>query len=244
MATLRSTGNKPGVRELSVGGDSCANLAEATSVALAVLLDLVREPPRPPDPAPTPAPAPPPAPLPASPAPKPTPRRSVVLAAGITSGVGYGLLGDAASAALGGRLIVAAPQLELLLGGAWLPSRDIDHAPGSVEVGLSLLRADGCLSWEPRTESGPGVCLGLGLGRLSGEGSGFDEDYSVARPWIAAAAGFFYRLHLTERAALRFGFSALIPLKTEAFSVVGGGQAFETPPVAALFELGPDVTIW
>ena len=62
--------------------------------------------------------------------------------------------------------------------------------------------------------------------------------------WFAAAGGFFYRVHLTERAALRIGFSALIPLHTEVFSVAGAGEAFETPPVAALFELGPELTIW
>jgi hypothetical protein len=237
VATIQSTGRKTGVREIKLRTESCGNLAEATSVALAVLLDLVAES--------KDAPAAPPesAALDAPPAPRPKTER-LALGVGIQSGAGYGLLGEAVSPLLGGRIGLGARRVELVLAGVWIAPRDIDHAPGSVEVGLAALRLDGCWWSTPRENSGVGMCLGLSGGRVWGEGAGFDANYAVVRPWLAAAFGASLRARLTVRVALRFALSALVPLHAETFSVTGSGPAYETLPLAAVLETGPELSIW
>lgn len=257
QAVILSSGRKQGRRQLSMPGPSCVELAEATSVALAVLLDLIAEPeasetPAPAQPEPEPRFEPKPQ---AEPEPQPVvsaPRasrqpesgtREATFAVGVGGGASYGLAGPKPWPLLSARLVLSSAPFEIATGAFWSPSRHIPVDPGTVEVMLAGLRLDGC--WSPEAEpAGPGLCGGLVGGWLRGEGSGFDDDRAVTRPYLAASASASWRFALSRRGALRVALSAVVPWHEESFTVAPSATAYTTEPVAAMLEIGPELRIW
>jgi hypothetical protein len=83
------------------------------------------------------------------------------------------------------------------------------------------------------------------LGLVRGLGEGFDEPLPAANElWIAGEAGAASRWPLVSNLALRFGISAVIPSRTQRFTVIRGGTAFKSSPAAVLLELGPELRFW
>ncbi|HEY3493478.1 MAG TPA: hypothetical protein VGK73_02285 [Polyangiaceae bacterium] len=246
FARVLTSGSSDGVRELRKPGESCAALAEAVSVVLAVVLDLL--PPEPPAPAPPP-PVVPPAAAPEKSAPPAEPPRPASqppefsFTAGVLGGTGYGLLGDA----FVGVLAVAGrprwSRWELALGGLWAPNRTLDYLDASVSVSLWSARAEGC-AWGSRSALRPdvAVCLGFLAGSLSGRGEGYGDDFPASDAWFAFEAGAAGRWPFGSKLALRLGISALIPTRQQAFAIAGAGNAFESSDAALLLELGPELT--
>jgi hypothetical protein len=252
VARIATIGRKTGTREIRAPGETCAELVELTSVALAILFDLL--PPEAPEP-PALVPLPSAPPMPASPRseprePQPTtpeiksnPERRIGSATVYGAGA-YGLLGDVFTGVAGGALhLQVSRTLEVGAGGFWAPGRTISFEPGSVSVSLVAARLElagfasfGSLALGARVE--------LGIGSLQAEGDGFDLDHTPTELWLAAGAGAVTRLELSRLFALRAGISGFIPYRSQTFSVQGAGTAFESSPLAAVVELGPELAFY
>jgi hypothetical protein len=177
-----------GIRELRDGGPSCAGMADALALTLAILVDD-----QPPRPAPQPKrPAkqrpPPETPRPERPAPS--------WAAGVEAGAGVsmGIAGGAWPALTAAAEMRLQPMWSFAAGALWSPVHGIDHGPGEVVVTLVAAMLRACMTWpgfidRPPT---PWLCLMGAAGSLSGEGVGYAENFSESRPWFAggASAGF------------------------------------------------------
>ena len=243
-AEIRSTGRKSGVRVLRDAGETCAPLAEATTVVLAVLLDLLPESAEPPAPAPVAAPSPAAATPAASPGPAPPRRQSVVVTVGVDGGVAVGLLDQVAAGTLGAALRPSYGRWELGVGALWAPTRNFPFASGSVDVMLLSGRIIGCGWLTPSaSRSGLAACAGVLFGVLRGEGHDFDQNRSTTQFWPLAEVGLRGRVVLGEKWGLRFGVSGLVPLRRLTFSVERLAVAYETPSFGALFELGPELRL-
>jgi hypothetical protein len=243
VAQITATGRTEGVREVTKDGDTCAPLAEAVSVVLAVLFDLA---PRVEEPAPARAPVPPPSPpveTPLGPGviDEPRPSRSS-LGAGVEAGAAYGLLGGALVGTLGGAVRPRWGHWELAAGALWAPGRTVDYSPGTVSLSLVAGRAEGC-GWLRDSARRPdlGLCAGFLAGALRGHGRGFREEGSAVDAWLALEAGVAGRWPLSSNFALRLGISLLVPTRKQSFSVKELGSAYESSPVAGVAELGPEL---
>ena len=243
VADIRTSGSAQGVREVAKDGASCAPLAEAVTVVLAVLFDLT---PRetntanPPQPLATAAVAPPP-PLPPLP---PSERRGTHGSIGValSGGGAYGLLGPAFVGTLSGAVRPRLGHFELALGGLWAPNRTVEHAPGRVFMSLAAGRLAGC-AWLQTDVAQPdlGLCVGFLAGALRAEGDGYAENYPPRDAWFALEAGTQGRWPFTRNLAINMGISLLIPTRRQSFTVANAGVAFETSPVAAWLEVGPEL---
>jgi hypothetical protein len=252
-ATIRSSGRKEGVRELARADPSCASLGDATAVVVAVLFDLV-----PPD-APVPATSPPAEPLPevlrpvASEGERPpveVPRNTPPFwtttpfstAFGIYGGVSYGLLGNVVAGSIAAAGRPRWGRFELGVGALFVPEREFAHGVGFVDVMLLTGRLEGCAWLTPLSSSvGAGLCGGLMLGMLRGEGRNFFRDAPASDLWSAADAAGFARFEVYGPWALRLGVRLVVPLRQYTFSTTDTGVAFETAPAAVLAEVGPEV---
>ncbi len=232
-ATVRTSGHGQGTRELAAPGASCEPLATATSVVLAVLLDLL--PPGAPE-----QPTPPPAVTrePSSDAP-PLFRHVGV---GPRFGVQYGLLGPAFGASFGGAVALRLSFVEVEAAGFFLPARSISLPPGIVSAQLTFGSVGACVF--PRSgarsfELGP--CASLMVGRLAGAGDGFYKDHDVAEPWLAGRLGATFVVPLGRHVAVRAGLDLIIPFVQSSFVVDRVGTAYEVSPLAGALSFGPEL---
>jgi hypothetical protein len=235
-ATINSFGSKPGVRRLAMAGKGCEPLAEAVSVTLAVLLDLIPSPEKkqgtsergmPPNEVERTAPP-------------------FVLDASARAGFAYGELGPTISGVFSPALRLSRERFQLLGSAFWNTPINADYRDGFVRVGLWGGGLDACFRLGPsnRTRLGFLPCAGFRLGRLSGKGVQFDENYQAAQTWIAFSLSAAARLALNKKWGFVASLSAIAPVKKHTFSVAGAGAAFESQVVAGLLEIGPEVQIW
>lgn len=256
-ALVTTTGNEGGLREVRKPGPTCAALAEAVSVVLAVVFDLapreegaVPEAPRPAPPVVV-APAAPPrvdTPPPARPRPPSRSARGPELGFGVGAhgAVSYGLLGAAAAGAVSGALRPSLGRWELGVGVLGAPNRAATYIERTVYVSMVAGRLTGC-GWLFPSRSRPdvGLCAGLLLGRLRARGDGFDEDAPpVSNAWLAFEGGAAARFPVTPNFALRLGISLLVPSRRQTFTVTRAGRpeaAFRSTAAAGLLELGPEL---
>jgi hypothetical protein len=227
VAVIEASGSKQGTRNLHHPAPTCRPLADATSVVLAVLSDLI------PPPAPEPEPEP-------APIPRPAPPSPLTASLGLESGLAYGLLGPSltgtAAALLRARYLAA----ELELGGFWgLPHYDA-VGPGVLKTQLFSGSALGCW-WFTRNLGG---CAGSGLGVLHGSGHGFDHDGSASTLWLAGLAGLAGRIDIRSRWSCRFSLSAVVPFSSQAFLVEPLETGFQSAPAAIWLRFGPELRFW
>jgi hypothetical protein len=253
VARIEATGRKSGEREIRSGGDRCDGLADATSVALAILFDLLPEEPpalEPPASFPTREPVPPTA----EPASAhrastfepPRPPRAPLLFLGAQGGLASGLLGHAVTGHVGAALRARVSRgLEISLSAFGTPGRELPHGPGTVSVSLVAGRGEVTVTVADNDQVQLGVRAGISSGAMVGSGAGYDHDYTTTELWVApgiAAAG---RWRLSSRWALALSTTLLAPSRTQTFSVAEvPGTAFEGAPTAVLFELGPELAIF
>jgi hypothetical protein len=228
-------GDGSGTRELSDVGPSCAPLAEALAITLAILLDGRAGTG---SGASSPAPLPAPLPVPALPEPWST--------GGLSAGI-VGSLGLLRAPALG-----ATARLEVALRGPlsfaasilWLPPRSFDAAEGSVSVGGRAGALEGCARFGMRgTMLGGSLCAGPWLRVVSAEGHGFLEDRAAQRVSWAALAGAAIHgplgpLGWQARAAV------FAPVRAETLSVEQVGEVYRTPSVGGFLALELLASIW
>jgi hypothetical protein len=250
-AEVRASGRTEGVREVTKEGATCAPLAEAVSVVLAVLLDLTpREA--------TPAPAPPP---PAPREPTPTPPRAnpsaqpsarektaepgepLGFGVGLQGGAAYRLVGDGLAPTVSALVRSRLDRWELFAGALWAPHGSADYLEHTIEMSLVSAKLGGC-AWlrRSRATADAALCASFLLGNLRAQGKGFPSDVPANDAWFAVGAGLAGRLPLARKLALRLEISAIIPTRGQTYTVAFAEGAFETSPVSGLVELGPELT--
>lgn len=248
--TVRSAGAHAGVRTIEDGGATCASLAEATALAIAVIIDpegvkltdTTPEPPPPPPPEPVPvAPLSPTESKPESPASAPGAQRwSLALAAG-----GGGAAGVVRALAPLIFLAIELRPLESLsfeAGAIFIPTQSLALEPGSIDVWLLAGSLDGCV-WPYARQLRIGACVGARGGAIHGEGRGYPLRSGASRPWLAASAMGAMSGPLVGplRWSLRLG--AVVPAHRESFGVDGAGVAYEAAGVGAIGTFGLSMTI-
>jgi hypothetical protein len=253
VARIRASGRKSGTREIRSDGESCEQLAQATSVALAILFDLLPQGPALPDPPRLSLTAPRPMPKPTSDAahaalgpPARPPEPPAVAWLGAYGGIASGLLGHALTGHVGATLRF--PQgrvVELGFGGFWAPGRELSHVPGSVSVFLLAGKSDLTFAIVQSERVALRAGAGISIGNIVGSGDGYDRDHTAWEFWLAPGLTAFGRLRLSQRWALALATTPHVPSRTQTFSVHGvPGTAFEGAPAAVLIELGPELAFF
>jgi hypothetical protein len=216
------------VRELRARGESCDALAQATAVALALLLDsqaaLSQVPAAPLEP-------PPAAPLPRVEEhrlPAPDARRvTVALGGGVLVGALRPVMPavEAAAELRAGRL---GARLGALAG---LPGR-VALGPGEVRswsVGGSARACFAVRDAALRTE----LCTGAIAGAAGAQADGYRRDERRVRPWVAIPVELGVA-RLAGRFGVELGAAALVPILRDDFAVEGLGPAYRSLPVSVL----------
>lgn len=222
--TLRVSGDRSGQRALVDPGPTCAGLAEAAALTVAMLLDPGRPRPAAPPPVATTSPPPPrPPPPPTSEPPALLLSAGALLTTGITANPAVGAVSEVSLQGKSG--------WRLGLGGAWLPARTFDLPPGKVEVALLTGLAHGC--WlRPGRWFNAGACARLGVGRYVAEARGFSRNGSPRDLWIGAGATGVIQIPLAQQIFFE-GQGGLMPsLRHRSFAIEGLGVAFEPTPWA------------
>jgi hypothetical protein len=231
-ATIEVRGEQAGLRTLDDAGSTCAGLADAVAVTLALLLDpdfavpsATRAEPR--------SAAPPPrsrGPTAQRPAPAPARRAAPVrlsieaapvLALSVTRGVSAG--------ATAGVRAWHADGPVLALGGLLLPPGAEAFGPGEVELGLMAGTLSPC--WRVLGEQeGPRLagCAMSALGVLQARGRGYQPDREPARAWYAAGAGAVASGPLPGPIEWGVQSTVLAPLRRQSYVVDGLGTAHES----------------
>jgi len=238
-AQISTAGARHGSRTLDDLGPSCASLADAIAVTLAIFLDPYAS--LPPSTIAQPAPAPPRLPEPKAKAPPETPPQThFYLDAG--AGVTLNVLDHAMPLLAANAGLYLAPTWSLSLGGAYvLP--DTTSSPGG-EVELSLAYADlrGCgraLGESDGTHLD--FCLTTMLGSLRGSGRGYPEHFSKHAAWWAVAVGPNLLFPITRSLSWILTGEAVLPVIRNGFDVQYNGSkslAFRPGAVAGLISLG------
>jgi len=225
-------------------GPSCASLADAIAVTIAIFLDPYAHAPAPAaavTTVPAPALAPPRVAEPkARPVPSPQPVRRWFLDG--SGGIAFDFLAHAQPLLAADIGFQFSPRWSVALGGAWLPS-DKKQSPGG-EVALSLAygyllgcgRALGAddgarLDW----------CVAPLLGSLRGEGRGYTSVFAKNSTWIAIAAGPRVVFPFTRALSWVLTAQGLATLTRNAFDVQDEGsvsRAFQSSAVAGQTSLG------
>jgi hypothetical protein len=225
-AAIRTQGPKEGERLLEDEGPTCAALAEAVGVTLALLLD----------PLPRPRlPAPPPPQVPAI-----IPGRASIGWIGISGGPVFGET-PGTTLGIGPTLGLELERWSIALGGTETLSRSVRFASGAVRVGLTSGNLQLCRMIDLRGEAlRAGACARAAAGQYRGEGEGYPVTTSVRLPWIAAGGGLRVGGRWGKR--LLWGVSGLlmIPIRRQTFSVENAGVAYESAAVGGTLavELG------
>lgn len=240
-ADLRASGARSGTRHLSTSAGTCGALAEAVTVALALLLDM--------EPLPNAASDPP--------AREPVALLSPVvhlervrapfdLVLASSLGIGIGVLGARSSGAWSGSLMGRRGHFAAEALAFFVAPRSIDYDPGYVKVGLWGGGLNACYRTRSAGERGLAwrSCLGFRAGKLWGEGVRYDVNSEAAQPWFAFAASGHLELPLSARFRFVSGLALWLPLARHEFGVFGRGSAFETWLLGGTLQLGLELTIW
>jgi hypothetical protein len=260
---ITDLGGVPGERDLD--GPTCAAVARATALIVALTFDpdaLTRraeaDPPLPP-PAPAPAPTAPAAPPPArpylpepallpAPLPDPDPRnlpappggvRRVIFAAGVLGSISRGDVPNVGGA-IGGRVGLLVDRFRVDLALSYWPDQTTTLAGRPALGGRAHLlagAASGCwAALQTPVELSP--CLGLEAGSMGATGFGASSDESGSAPWIAPFAQAAAAFPFAGRFAARLDLSLAVPALRPPFVLNGAGTVYTAAPVAGRAALG------
>lgn|GEM_PF-1071954 len=235
-AQISTSGLRHGSRTLEDVGPSCANLADAVAVTLAIVLDPYASAP---PPKATPAvPICAPEPKPKAPSAAPLPRFFLAAGAGVTINV----LEHATPAFVGAGGLHLSPRWSLLLGGGYVLQDTVTSPGGEVELSLAYGDVGACgralgdsnglqLNW----------CLLAMLGSLHGKGRDYENVFSKSTLWLAAGVGPDVVFPITRSFSWLLTGQAVLPLIRSGFDVQANGvqhEAFRPSSVGALVSLG------
>jgi hypothetical protein len=207
-ADLRASGARAGTRRLSTSAATCAPLAEAVTVALALLLDM--------EPLPVPAREPPHE--------TPTTRRHEIAPPerrpppfdlGLSSGLGLslGVLGSQPAGVMSASMLARRGHFAAEAVAFFVAPRTFDYEPGFVKVGLWGGALNACYRTRVAGERGVAwrPCIGFRGGQLSGEGARYDVNSTASQAWFALAGSTHVELPLSARARFISGLMLWLP---------------------------------
>lgn len=240
----RAGSSTPAVRgSREIEGATCADLAEAASVAIAVSVRSIAGEAGPHQPAPSsPPPAPPPPPVVAAPTPlmRPdgTPSWRPAVALAMTSDTGA-LPGTSFGVELAGSL--QHRSLQLALSATWFGSEDAsgsNHAGGTFQLAAGGARA----CFVPRRGRWtPLACGGFELGRLSGTGQGVTRPETGDALWRALRADLGVTMALSGNTALLLTGGVAVPLARPAFVLDESELVYQPSRLAGRFTAGLEI---
>ncbi|WP_394832235.1 hypothetical protein LVJ94_37540 [Pendulispora rubella] len=241
-----------GERELSSKDKDCAELAEATELAIAIAIDplgamspkpIVTEAP-PTAPAPVDEPHPPPAPPPQAPArvaeplppPPPPPARPHLQFH--AEGGPVGSLGAGPQVAVGGRLLVGLRRAPLSLGleGRLDAPTTRSVGPGSIETSLMLAALVPCYHYSVLAG-----CAILGAGALQSHGRSFDDSRDATTAVFMAGARLAVEVPLDGVLFLHLH-SDLLAALSQTSVQVNQSEVWQTPRISGVLGMGLGVT--
>jgi hypothetical protein len=237
-------GGEPAVRgSREIEGTTCAELAEAASVAIAVSVRSIAgeaEPLQPTRPSPAVMPPPPPSPPVGAPpslarTAEGTPSWRPAIALALTTDTGT-LPSTSLGVELAGSLQHRSLQLALLA--TWFGSEDTagaDHTGGTFQLAVGGARA--CFA-PRRGRWTPLACGGFELGRLSGTGQGVARPETGDALWRALRADLGVTMALSGNTALLLTGGVAVPLARPAFVLDGSELVYRPSRLAARFTAG------
>ncbi len=242
-ATIRSGPNGESQRVLEGRGQTCAALAQATAVTLALLFDSAAEE------TPAPEPTPPPPPKLEPPVVEPivvdAPRtRHRVDNTFSVGAAGLALVLRPLAPALSGELGLRVDGFRVGLGVLWSPTQSLSLEPGRVNESLLSGTARTCLALTRGQHLQLDVCSGLFAGAVTARSEGFTRNARRVRSWLAVPL----ELSLADLSG-SFGWelsaTALGALVHQDFEVEGLGVAYRAPRVGAMLTLrGVGLLTW
>jgi hypothetical protein len=235
-ATVSTTGRTQGARELTASGPTCDPLAAATSLVLAVLLDL-----RPPEEAKGQQ-APPPSTRVRTDDSPPSLFRYVAL--GPHASAAYGLLGSGPSAAFGGATRLRLGYVEGELSGFSTLERSISYSSGFVDLNLAAGSLGLCGYPNPiGTATELGACASVLVGGIRANGREFYTNDEAAALWLAGRFGVTLAVPLARHWATRLGLDVLLPFRRYSVVVDRVGPVFDPPTAAVILTFGPEFRV-
>jgi len=235
-ALIRGGGNAESQRVLDGRGPSCAALAQATAVTLALLFDAEMD--APPEAAkPEPPPPPPPKLDLGEPLSSEAPRRAARVDATLALGVS-GLIAvlQPFSPALSGDLGLRVSGFRMDLGVLWSPPQSLALAPGVVRESLVSGTARACLALVRAQREQLDLCSGLDAGVVSARASGFTRNEQETRPWLAVPLELSFVQH-SESVGWEVSAAALGALEHQDFTIDHLGPAYESPRLSGMLSL-------
>jgi hypothetical protein len=224
-AIVLLSGAKTGERRLTDTGSTCAPLAQAVAVTIAVLVDLGSEP----------AVAPPTG----SPQPAAGTRGEFWLA-----GAGdVGLVAEATTA-FGGGMAVAWERWSLRGSGEAVVPREAHLAPGGVSVGLLRGQVLLCHDLARGRRAELGGCAGGSAGWLYGHGHGYPVSADAGFAWAAGSAALRVGGGFGGRFVWGIEAGLLAPLVRHTFSVENAGVAYRSSALAGVAQLQVGARLW
>jgi hypothetical protein len=137
------------------------------------------------------------------------------------------------------------PHWEAVLGATWLPTREtfVTRSPdkgGNFELLAVQARPCAVVGWGSLSSSS---CAVFEVGTLFGRGFGAREDSLGSDTWYAPGLGHAVRLGLLRHAALALSVLALLPLRRPEFYLVNVGPVHRPKALDARFAIGLRVPI-
>ena len=238
-ATIRSGSDGQSQRVLEGRGPTCAALAQATAVTLALLFDSQADAPAP-EPEPKPEPKPPPKPEPTpldEPVPDEAPHQAPRVAATASLGASgmFGVLRPVAPA-FGAELGLHLEGFRAALGVLWVPTQTLDLDPGHVSEQLLAGTARTCLSLTRARGLSLDVCSGLIAGVVEARADGFTRNAQRVRSWLAVPLELSLA-ELSGSVGWEISAAALGSLVHHDFEVDGLGTPYHAPRIGGMVSL-------
>lgn len=236
-------GDQAGEREIE--GPTCAGVADATAVVLALALvppTTIAAPDEPPS-APTPPAAPP--------TPPTAPSKNKQTSAARerhTVAVGVAVVGDVGE--------LPKPGVGGALDLAWTPGRlrleaegrilggQTEHVSGraaGADFSLKSIGGRACFVVVSQTSFDVAPCLGMTAQLMGATGRNADENLTVSKAWPSFEGGALGRVFLANWFAFRARVEAVVPFFRPSFVVEGQGLVFRPPTIGAAGFLGAEV---
>ncbi|MES1172879.1 MAG: hypothetical protein ABUL62_01030 [Myxococcales bacterium] len=241
-AQISTLGARHGTRSLEDLGPSCASLADAIAVTIAIFLDPYANGPLPellfvpPQSRPEP-----PAPARVATPPAVRARFPQLLLAG-SGGVAFNLLEHSeplVNASLGTQL---SSRWSLALGGAFVFPDTKATNGGEIELGLSYAYLAACArAWGDPESARIDWCAAPLLGSFAGSGKGYRETHAERSAWFALSLGPEVVFPVSRHLSWLVSAQGIAPLVSQSFTVQSGGarsNAFRSAAVGGALSLG------
>lgn len=237
ITRLGADGSVLAERVLEDSGASCAPLAEASALTVAILADSTASSVQlAPQPEPQPEPRRPPAP------PAPPEPRALRGFAGVGAGLSSGMIAPLAplfGVGLGLDTRYFSPGFRLMM----TTKQRFDLGPGSTTVQAWMASAAVCVHPAP-SRLQPALCATADAGVLHGSAEGFDEVRPSSRPHEAFGVEARATFYASDGYRLSASLGGALPVSRESFSVAGLPAAYVPPPISVQAQLFCEIGIF